>query len=135
MSLMFAEKSQEVRISFHVRAIRILGGFAAAGLLLLAALPLRAQTPTFDPSFTVGAGIQTGLHPHRTYRRAQSCRRLHTWITPRLYFNGDVTKYISVMFNTRITAAAPIICRSSTPPGAVPFLSEGQYLGRTVPAA
>jgi hypothetical protein len=98
MSFMFAEKSQEVPAPRFVRATRILGGFAAAGLLFLAALPLRAQTPAFDPSFTVGAGIQTD-YTHTVPTGAQSADDFNL-DHARLYFSGDVTKNISVMFNT-----------------------------------
>src|ERR1700683_3448074 len=97
MSLMFAEKSQEVPASRFVRATRILGGFAA-GLLLLAASPLRAQTPAFDPTFTVGAGIQADYtHTEPTGATNSDDFNLDH---ARLYFSGDVNKYISVMFNT-----------------------------------
>jgi hypothetical protein len=94
---MFAEKSQEVPASRFVRATRILGGFAA-GLLLLAASPLRAQTPAFDPTFTVGAGIQAD-YTHTEPTGATNSDDF-TLDHARLYFSGDVNKYISVMFNT-----------------------------------
>jgi hypothetical protein len=65
---------------------------------MFAALPVWAQTPAFDPTFTVGAGIQA------------SYQNLEPSVGPdvnqftldhaRLYFGGDVTKDISVMFNT-----------------------------------
>jgi hypothetical protein len=68
----------------------------AAGMLLLAAAPLRAQT--FEPTFTVGAGIQTN-YDHSETDGAPSTDQFpldHA----RLYFSGDVTPDISVMFNT-----------------------------------
>ena len=70
----------------------------AGVFLMFAALPAWAQTPAFDPTFTVGAGIQA------------SYQNLEPSVGPdvnqftldhaRLYFGGDVTKDISVMFNT-----------------------------------
>ena len=67
-----------------------------AGLLMVAVAPLRAQT--FEPSFTVGAGIQTN-YDHSNTDGSPSLDQFpldHA----RLYFGGDVTKNISVMFNT-----------------------------------
>jgi len=65
---------------------------------MLAAFPLRAQTPAFDPTFSVGAGIQSSYqHIERT---AANGLDQFTLDHARLYFSGDVTKDISVMFNT-----------------------------------
>jgi hypothetical protein len=69
---------------------------AMAGLLLLVSTPLRAQT--FDPTFSVGGGIQTDY----THTEPSVGKDLDDFNLDhaRLYFNGDVTKYFSVMFNT-----------------------------------
>jgi len=67
-----------------------------AGLLMLAASPLSAQT--FTPSLTVGAGIQTN-YDHSEPSVGQGLDQFpldHA----RLYFSGDITKNVSAMFNT-----------------------------------
>jgi hypothetical protein len=66
------------------------------GFLLLVASPLLAQT--FDPTFTVGAGIQTS-YDHSAPDGGKDLDQF-SLDHARLYFSGDVTKYISVMFNT-----------------------------------
>lgn len=63
---------------------------------MLAASPLLAQT--FDPSFTVGGGIQTG-YDHSDPNGGPALDQF-SLNHARLYFDGDVTKDISVMFNT-----------------------------------
>ena len=66
------------------------------GFVILAASPLRAQQ-AFDPSFSVGAGIQTSYE----HTEVGSSDVDHFALDhARLYFSGDVTKDISVMFNT-----------------------------------
>jgi hypothetical protein len=70
-------------------------------LALLVASPLRAQT--FEPTFTVGAGIQTS-YDHSETDGAPSVDQFpldHA----RLYFSGDVTKDFSVMFNSDYTTS------------------------------
>jgi hypothetical protein len=65
-------------------------------LLLLAASPLRAQS--FDPTLTVGAGIQ-GTYQHTDQTGAPTTDNFalnHL----RLYFSGDITKNFSAMVNT-----------------------------------
>src|SRR3984885_7217353 len=67
-----------------------------AGFLLLAASPLGAQT--FEPTLTVGAGIQTG-YDHTQPDGGNSTDQFalnHL----RLYFSGDITSYLSAMVNT-----------------------------------
>jgi hypothetical protein len=71
-------------------------------LLLLAVSPMRAQTDTFDPSFSVGGGIQTSYQ--NTDPTGGPNVNSFSLDHARLYFNGDVTKYISVMFNTDYTS-------------------------------
>ena len=67
-----------------------------AGLLLLAVSPLRAQI--FDPSVTVGAGIQAGYdHSQPSGGTAVDQFALDH---ARIYLSGTITKDISVMFNT-----------------------------------
>lgn len=67
-------------------------------LSIFAAAPLRAQTTTFVPTFTVGAGIQTSYD----HDEPSDGPGLDTFSLDhaRLYFSGDITSDISVMFNT-----------------------------------
>src|ERR1022692_970436 len=69
-----------------------------AMLLILAALPARAQM--FDPTLTVGGGIQ-GSYVH-TEPSATGAKSTDTFALNhlRLYFSGDITKDISAMINT-----------------------------------
>ena len=63
--------------------------------LILFTSPLRAQT--FEPSFTVGAGIQTSYqHIEADAAPDDQFSLGHA----RIYLSGDITKNISVMFNT-----------------------------------
>jgi hypothetical protein len=63
--------------------------------LILLASPLRAQT--FEPSFTVGAGIQTDYQHSQTGSVPDDQFSLgHA----RIYLGGDITPNISAMFNT-----------------------------------
>src|SRR6202142_90924 len=67
-------------------------------LLILAAIPLWAQTDTFEPTVSVGGGIQTSyVHTEPDVGKDLDQFSLNH---ARLYFGGDITKYISVMFNT-----------------------------------
>jgi len=66
--------------------------------VILAASPLRAQTDSFDPTFTVGAGIQTN-YQHNAPNSGDSTDQFLLGHA-RLYFSGDVTKNISAMLNT-----------------------------------
>ena len=68
-----------------------------AGLLMLAASPLWAQD-TFDPTFSVGGGIQTSY----AHIETDGLKDLDQFTLDhaRLYFSGDVTKNFSVMINT-----------------------------------
>lgn len=65
--------------------------------LILAASPLRAQTD-FEPTLTVGAGIQTSYQHNETDGGTATDQFLLNHA--RLYFSGDITKNISAMFNT-----------------------------------
>jgi hypothetical protein len=67
-----------------------------AGFLLLAASPLGAQT--FEPTLTVGAGIQAG-YDHTEPAVGTSLDQLQLDHL-RLYFSGDITSYLSAMVNT-----------------------------------
>lgn len=69
------------------------------GLLLLAAAPLWAQT--FEPTLTVGAGIQ-GSYQHFDPDPSSNKDTLDQFTLDhlRLYFSGDITKYFSAMINT-----------------------------------
>ena len=70
----------------------------AASLILLASL--RAQT--FEPSFTVGAGIQTDYQHSQTDSVTDDQFSLgHA----RIYLGGDITPNISAMFNTEYSTA------------------------------
>src|SRR5271169_3661595 len=65
-----------------------------AGLWILAASPLGAQT--FDPSVTVGAGIQTSYdHDAPTSGTSVDQFALNH---ARIYLSGTITKNISLMF-------------------------------------
>ena len=69
-----------------------------AGLLFLAASPLWAQMADFQPTLTVGAGIQTSYdHAQPDGGKAVDTFGLDHL---RLYFSGDITKYLSAMVNT-----------------------------------
>src|SRR5271170_1898218 len=67
-----------------------------AGFLILAASPLRAQM--FDPTLTVGAGIQTS-YEHNAPSDGMALDQFELNHL-RLYFSGDITKNISAMVNT-----------------------------------
>jgi hypothetical protein len=69
-----------------------------AVLLIVIASPLRAQTDAFEPSLTVGGGIQASYqHTEPDVGKDLDQFSLNH---ARLYFGGDITKNISVMFNT-----------------------------------
>ena len=70
-------------------------GWLAASLVIVFASPIWAQT--FEPSFTVGAGIQT------SYQHVESDATPDDQFSlghARIYLGGDITKNISAMFNT-----------------------------------
>jgi len=81
-------------VSFLRRCIPVY----TAGLLVLGAMPLKAQTDGFEPSLTVGAGIQTNYQHNQPTGLSSSDQFTLDHI--RLYVSGDVTKNISFMFNT-----------------------------------
>lgn len=72
-----------------------------AVVLLLSVSPLWAQTGTFQPTLTVGGGIQGSLH-HTETSFPGSSQGVDDFSLDhaRLYFSGDVTNYIGAMFNT-----------------------------------
>jgi hypothetical protein len=74
-----------------------------AVLVLLAASPLWAQTDNFEPTLTVGGGIQTSYQ--HTEPDVGTDLDNFSLNHARLYFGGDITKYISVMFNTDYTSS------------------------------
>ncbi len=84
-----------VQIKKALSSARYWPVWVAASLIVWAA-PLRAQT--FEPSFTVGAGIQTNYDHSETDGAPSADQFLLDHA--RLYFSGDVTPDISVMFNT-----------------------------------
>ncbi len=70
-----------------------------ASLVILGGMPLRAQSDSsFEPSVTVGAGLQTN-YQHNAPDGSSSTDQF-SLDHIRLYLSGDVTKNISVMFNT-----------------------------------
>jgi hypothetical protein len=96
------------RLSLGIRArcVRIAQAFTfgrcltawLAGLLLLAASPLRAQT--FEPSLTVGAGIQGSYDHLNPDGDSAGVADQFALDHARIYLSGTITKNISVMFNT-----------------------------------
>lgn len=69
-----------------------------AAFLMVSASSLSAQSSTFDPTFTVGGGIQTN-YDHSEPGDAPGLDQF-SLDHARLYFSGDVTDNISFMFNT-----------------------------------
>ena len=101
-----------------------------AGFLILSASPLWAQT--FDPTLTVGAGIQTS-YQHTEPNGGTSLDQFaldHL----RLYFSGDITKNISAMFNTDYNSSHQQH-RSSGRGGGIPHIAQVQRLVRPLPSA
>ncbi|HET6143535.1 MAG TPA: hypothetical protein VFE02_08490 [Candidatus Acidoferrales bacterium] len=73
-----------------------------AGFLILNSSPLQAQT--FEPTLTVGAGIQTGYdHTEPATGTSQDQFQLDHL---RLYFSGDITKNFSAMVNTEYSSGS-----------------------------
>jgi hypothetical protein len=73
-----------------------------AGFLMLATSPLWAQA--FEPSVTIGAGIQSSYqHTEPTGGTGIDNFSLNH---ARIYLGGDVTKQISVMFNTEYNSGS-----------------------------
>jgi hypothetical protein len=81
-----------------LRALRLSWCLPAvlAGLLTLAASPLWAQA--FEPSVTVGAGIQTS-YQHNEPSGSDATDQF-SLDHARIYLSGDITKNISAMLNT-----------------------------------
>jgi hypothetical protein len=110
---MLATAKDELPLGVLRRCVRIvrcltLRRFSLAWLvgLLLAASPLSAQTDTFQPSFTVGAGIQGSFHRNQTSLPGTSQGTDDfTLDHARLYFSGDITNYIAAMVNTEYQSA------------------------------
>ena len=72
-----------------------------AGVLLLAAAPLWAQT--FEPTLTVGAGIQASYD--HTEPAAGTDLDQFELNHLRLYFSGDITSFLSGMVNTEYNSS------------------------------
>ncbi|MGH9678801.1 MAG: porin, partial [Candidatus Acidiferrales bacterium] len=75
-----------------------------AGLLVLALSPLLARAQTFEPTLTVGGGIQ-GSYDHTQPDGSNSTDQFSINHL-RLYFNGDITKNISAMVNTEYDSSS-----------------------------
>ena len=96
------------KVSLGTQSTAIRGSALKPGLttwlliaLILVASPLRAQTERFEPTLTVGAGIQGSLHHTETSLPGSNLGVDNfTLDHARLYFSGDITKYIGAMFNT-----------------------------------
>jgi hypothetical protein len=96
--------TEELSVTARARCVRAARAFSLprcwlgllAGLALLAASPLQAQA--FQPTLTVGAGIQTNYgHDEPAIGNGLDQFALgHA----RLYFSGDITNNISAMVNT-----------------------------------
>ena len=71
------------------------------GFLMLSASPLWAQT--FDPTLTVGAGIQAS-YQHTEPDSGTSVDQFQLNHL-RLYFSGDITNYLSAMVNTEYNSS------------------------------
>jgi hypothetical protein len=69
-----------------------------AGLLLIILLPLQGRAQTFEPSFTVGAGIQTSYD--HTAPSGSASTDMFSLNHARIYLGGTITKNVSAMFNT-----------------------------------
>ena len=103
---MSAIVTEELLVGVWARCVRVARAFLVMrcqpvwllGLLILATSPLRAQTDTFEPTLTVGGGIQSS-YDHTEPDGGNGLDQF-SLNHARLYFSGDVTKNISVMFNT-----------------------------------
>ena len=106
-----------------------------AVLLILAASPLRSQTDTFEPTISVGGGMQTSYQHTEPNVGSNVDNFSLNHARRRLYFGGDITKYISVMFNTNYTSSTDDlnILVGRYPRGAAPLspklnVSFGRFL-------
>jgi hypothetical protein len=88
---------KDTRAVFVNLAIRCAPVFLAC-VIVAGGMPLRAQSDSFEPSVTVGAGLQTS-YQHNAPDGSNSTDSF-SLDHIRLYLSGDVTKNISVMFNT-----------------------------------
>jgi len=86
-----------IRIA-HSAVFSKLASVCLTAFVISAGVSLMAQTDTFDPTFTVGAGIQTS-YQHTAPNSGTSTDQFSLGHA-RLYFSGDVTKNISAMLNT-----------------------------------
>jgi len=96
MSVLMRESFSAIVRRNRLRAAKAFIRYWPLWLLVWAVSPLRAQA--FEPTFSVGAGIQTN-YDHSKTDGAQSVDQFpldHA----RLYFSGDVTNHISAMLNT-----------------------------------
>ena len=73
----------------------------AAWFVMVCGLPLWAQNDSFEPSVTVGAGLQTNFQANLP--TGSNSTNQFSLDHIRLYVSGDVTKNISFMFNTDYT--------------------------------
>jgi len=76
---------------------------SAACFVILYGSPLQGQSESFEPSVTVGAGLQTNFQGNLPTGSNSTDQFALDHI--RLYLSGDVTKNISFMFNTDYTGA------------------------------
>ncbi len=96
MSFLMRELFSEIVRRNRLRTTRAFIRYWPLWLLVWAVSPLHAQA--FEPTFTVGAGIQTN-YDHSATDGAQSVDQFQLGHA-RLYFSGDVTNHISAMLNT-----------------------------------
>jgi hypothetical protein len=89
---MFTRRGRSVRAMILQRCLPVW----FAGVLILAASPLKSQT--FDPTLTVGAGIQTS-YQHIETKGATPLDQF-SLDHARIYISGNITKEIGIMFNT-----------------------------------
>ena len=100
-----AVKPFQVRLRIYF--VRIFQKFSLAwlaALLILIPCSSWAQTEPFQPSFNVGGGLQSSYD----YSELDRAKGLNNFSLDhaRLYFSGDVTKDISLMFNTDYNSAS-----------------------------
>jgi hypothetical protein len=106
MSIMMMEELLPGIRAFCVRNTRALGLARYSLVWLAALLPLLASPSfgqTFDPTFTVGAGMQTS-YDHDEPSGAPGLDQF-SLSHARLYFKGDILSNISVMLNTEYSSS------------------------------
>ena len=90
---------RRISVSIFTRSLTIW----AAWFVMVCGLPLWAQNDSFEPSVTVGAGLQTNFQANLP--TGSNSTNQFSLDHIRLYVSGDVTKNISFMFNTDYTGA------------------------------